>query len=653
MQAEELFPLLFSPLAIGRRRVKNRIVFPATLPNYATANSITDRMIHYYAARARGGAGMIVTEGLSVHPTSVPQPAVVTLYEDRNRNGLKRLAAEVESADCRLIGQLWHVGRQQLWNPVISPVGVSAEPDAYSWTVPHVLSTDAIKSIIEGFASSARVLKEAGFSGAELHGAHGYLITQFMSPWSNTRDDEYGGDRERRLRFVRELIAAIRAECGAEFVLGLKMPGNEGVRGGIDVAEAEKIVELLIRHGGLDYFAFSQGNFSLSLEDHVPDMHYDPGPFLGIHKTLRRACGQTPVMALGRVVGPAEAENVVHDGVADLVATSRALVSDAAWPRKAQQGKLDSIRPCIFCNVCWGEIHVGKPMACIHNPHLATPDEATWSPSPARIRKKLIVVGAGVAGLEAAWVAAARGHAVEIFGRTPSTGGKARQEASLPGRGEVAKVYEFQTRQAREHGVLWRLGETATPASVRQADPDAIIVATGAAMRRPQTLTPSSQGMSLRDYLANPPLGGHQAGTAVLFDQDHTAATYAAADLLAARYDRLVIVTPRVHLARNVAYVSVIGIYRRLYNAGVQIITASVPLSCDQRTLSIANAFTGEETRLEGVTLFLWSTPRVAEDSLAAALRQLPLEVQTIGDCHAPRSMLAAIHEAHAAATAV
>src|SRR5574340_292537 len=195
---------LFTPFELAGKRLKNRIVFPAVLSIYALQNRVTQRLIDYYAARAEGGAAMLITEGLAIHPSSVPQPAVATVFEPENFSGFERMAEAVERHDCRLLGQLWHVGRQALWNPVDAPVGVSSLPDAYSWSVPHVMDRGEIRALVEAYVSSARTLQRAGFSGVELHGGHGYLITQFLSPWSNVRDDDYGGDLERRTRFVRD-----------------------------------------------------------------------------------------------------------------------------------------------------------------------------------------------------------------------------------------------------------------------------------------------------------------------------------------------------------------------------------------------------------------------------------------------------------------
>ena len=639
---------LFTPFELAGKRLRNRIAFPAVLSNFARENRVTPRLVDYYAERAAGGAAMLVTEGLAIHSSSVPQPNVATVFEPENFDGFQRMAAAVERHDCRLLGQLWHVGRQQLWSPVDAPVGVSALPDAYSWSVPHVMTADEIGSIARAYVDAARTLQRAGFSGVELHGGHGYLITQFLSPWSNTRDDGYGGGVEGRTRFVREIIAGVRAECGAGFIVGLKMPGDERVPGGIDADESGRIAARLAMAGELDYVAFAQGNFSPSLEDHTPDMHYPPGPFMALQRRLREHARPIPVLALGRILDAAHAEQLLAAGVGDLVGMGRALIADAALPAKALAGKPGTTRPCIFCNVCWAEIHVGKPIACIHNPHLGTPGEAAWKPVFAGSKRRIAIVGSGVAGLEAAWVAASRGHEVTLLGaRDP--GGKARLEALLPGRAEVAKVFEFQLARAREAGVAFESGSPATVAQVAALKPDAVVLATGSSMRRPATLAPGSDaGMDAWTLVAG--LGadpGKRAGTAVLFDHDHGAGVYALADLLASVYDRLVVITPRTQLGRNVAYVGLLGVYRRLYRAGVEIVVASVPKRFAEQRVVHANAFSGEERAIEDVALFAYATPRLADDRLTAPLRALGIEVRLAGDAFAPRAILAAVHEGH------
>lgn len=641
------FPRLFAPIRLAGRTLRNRIAFPAVVSLLASEHVITPRWIHYYAERAKGGAAMLVTEGLSVHESSSPQPGVVTLFNDRNDEWLRQAAGAVEAHDCRFIGQLWHVGRQALWNPVAAPLGVSDQPDSLSWSVPHVMQRDDILRLVDAYAAAAQRLHRAGFSGVELHGAHGYLIGQFLSPWSNSRDDEYGGDVGGRTRFVREIIAAIRAECGAGFIVGLKMPGDEGVSGGIDGDEALRLALRISASGAPDYIAFSQGNFTASLENHVPDMHFSPAPFAGLMRTLRTGLGGVPVMALGRIMNAAHGEALLQEGAGDLIGMARALIADAALPAKAARGEAQAVRPCVFSNVCWGEIHAGKTVACLHNPELAQEGEADWKPARTRTSRRIAVVGAGVAGLQAAWVLAARGHAVTLYG-SAQPGGQARWEASLPGRDEIAEIFRYQLQQAQQYGVLFKFGVHADVPLLQQSAPDAVVVATGARPRLPETLRQGTQlAVSVREMEAYLPEAGKRGNHAVLFDQDHTPATYAAADLLAQRFERLTVVTPRTQLGRAVPYVSLIGVYRRLYQAQVTLLTASVPVSLESDGVTLRNTFSGNEHTLDGVDLFVYATPRRADDALGQRLTQAGMSPYLVGDCFAPRNLLAAIHEAH------
>ena len=397
------------------------------------------------------------------------------------------------------------------------------------------------------------------------------------------------------------------------------MPGDEGVEGGIDPDEAARITAALVRHGALDYFAYSQGNFTNSLENHVPDMHFRRAPFLDIHKKIRPAAGGKPVMAIGRIAMPAEAEAAIIDGAADLVGLTRALIADADWPNKAREGRVNDIRPSSYDNFAWGEIHLGKPLAEIHNPQLGVKGESSWRPAGALRKKRVVVVGAGPAGLQAARVAAQRGHDVTLVGASRQLGGKLRWEAELPGREEYRNVLSWMERAASRRGgedrawPSWRRRMT-----VLALRPETVILATGSDLRPLKNI---EGGLSARDW------DGHLTNarsdkTAVLFDMDHSAATYAVADALADRYAKLVLLTPRTQIARNVNYCSGIGIHRRLYQADARIIVAAEPVSFQDGVLTWRNVFTGRMREIPNVGLFLWSTPRIANDALAQPLRE-------------------------------
>ncbi|MEL0322754.1 MAG: FAD-dependent oxidoreductase [Rhodospirillales bacterium] len=637
------FPNLFSEITLASSRLRNRIALPATVTNLAKSNRITEAYKNFLIERAKGGAAMLITEVIAVDPNAIAQPAIVTGFDESNDEDFADLASRVNAEGAILIGQLWHPGKQQLWGATSSPMGVSDQPDAYSWTVPRVMTHGEIEGVISAYINVAVKLSKLGYNGVELHGAHGYLINQFLSPWSNFREDQWGGSVENRMRFACQIATGIKAAAGHNFIVGLKMPGTEEVEGGIDPHEAEKLTRALSETGVFDYFAYGQGNFSLSLESHVPDINYRPRHFLEIHKRMKQAAGDVAVMALGRIGHPEEAENALLSGQGDLIGMTRALIADPDWAKKAEAGKTRYIRPTTFDNVAWGLVHQGKPLLDHLNPLIGISGESGWEPLPSQQPKTVAVVGAGPAGLQAAWVAARRGHDVVLFGRR--LGGALDMEAKLPGRSDMGRIITWQKLMAEDAGVNFRLGKLASVDEVRQVT-DTIILASGADQRWPDSLAPTKEPVfAARSFDFAKWNGGRRR--AVLFDHDQTAAVYGLADLLAEHFEELILMTPRPQFAEGVNYCSSIGVFRRLYSAGVKLLPAAVPVSFENRKVSLSNPYSREIQNIEDVDLLIYATPRSPNLSLADKLEDLnPIR---IGDCQSPRPLIGAIHSGQAA----
>ncbi len=656
------YPALFTPFTLAGRPLRNRIVHASMNTHMAENTRVTDQLIQYHANRARGGAALIVTE-----PISMARHQNVTYrargWNNDNVDGFKRWADAVESQDCRLLAQIQDPGRGRHNSGLIADaIGASALPDDLSWLVPHALSVDEIRAMIDDFAQSALRLQRCGFSGVEISGGHGHLFHQFLSPWSNARSDAYGGDVAGRTRFVAELIAALRATCGRGFILGLRLPGNDFVSGGIGASEAAAIAAQLTRPGTVDYVNFVQGTHGRELEWHLPDAHGPRMPFRELFRDIRRAVPGVPLMAIGRITEPEEAERLIASGEAELVGLGRPILADAAWPLKAAQGRAREIRHCVSCNLCWDTINTRLlPIACANNPRVALTDEVDWQPAPAKLQRRVVVVGAGVAGMEAAWITAARGHQVTVFGGSSEIGGKTRLHAQLPGGEPLGRIYEYQFAAANKAGARFELGTAASAASVLALKPDAVILATGSRMLPPPWLPAEARDAGLvcdlrRALAALLPRTARQSGAAVIFDMDHSEATYAAAELLHARFDRVVLITPRESIAQATALVTRQGILRRLHQKRIEIIPLAEPrwsTGFGTGRLEVVNVYNGDVRVISDVSFFAYATPRLAEDQLAAPLRAAGIEVHLTGDCRSPRGLMTAIAEGHAAGNAI
>ena len=532
--------------------------------------------------------------------------------------------------------------------------------------MPAVLSPGDIREMIDHWAQGARRMQRAGFSGVEISAGHGHLFHQFLSPWSNRRTDEYGGDLKNRTRFLTELVSAIRSECGRPFIIALKLPGDDGVAGGIDLEMASAINTLLAEQAGdFDLWTWVWGAHARSLHLHLPDAHGPRHPYLEHIKALRSEHPGIATGAIGYLTDPVECETALTNGTSDVVFLGRPLITDAAFPNKAAEGKTGDIRYCVSCNSCWRSIIEAGALACDNNPKVGEPDEhLVAAPSVATsvaTHRHVVVVGTGVAALEAAHTAAANGHKVTVLGDHEAFGGKTRLHAQMPGGENLSSVYDYQYLRAQQLGVKFELGRQANIDDILSCNPDVVLLATGSRSARPNWLPEAwfTQGLipSLRDMAKQLTQGmGRAPGRAVIVDQDHTEMTYATALRMANYFDQITLVTSRERFAHDVSLINRQGILKRLFERQVELICHVEPENVAQLEagqLTLQNVYNGTLETLESVAMVIHASSRVPNDFLLEPLLAEGLEAIPVGDCKAPRSLMSATREGYDVAKAL
>jgi mycofactocin system FadH/OYE family oxidoreductase 2 len=651
------YPHLFSPLQIGNVTVRNRIMQTAHVKLFAYNAVDSDRNVAYQAARAKGGAGLLITGNRVVHPTSTTGfPRVAWAYRPEALDADRRLTSAVHEHGAFIFAQLNHFGvnassdsaddYRVLWGPS------AVKSPAYGET-PKAMEHEDIREVVDWWGHSAELTREGGFDGTEVHISHSYLLHQFLSPLYNKREDEYGGSFENRLRFSREVIEEVRRRAGDDWVVGVRISLTDFIPGALDIDDAVRAAKMLEADGRLDYVnvtAAGYHNIFKAIEpSDVPD-----GYLVDLTAQVKSAVG-LPVFTVGGIKDPALAEEIVATGKADMVAMTRAQIADPEFANKVREGREDELVHCIRGNQgCIGRVFKGLPIACTVNPGAGR--ERRFGPGtlvPADPSARWLVAGGGPAGMKAASVLAERGHEVTLVEREAQLGGQVNLILRTPGRDEFGWITRDLERRLARHGIDVRLGTEATVELVRELAPDGVIVATGAVPSRTgfssvnplvERLPGADQDNVLTAWdvlLESRPVGER----VVVLDDDGSRAVAGVAEVLLDRGSDVELVSRWPTLfPGTLTTLDMAHLYGRLLGKGLRYRLNAWAGGIEGDRVTIFNLYTGAPETIEGVDTVVLATGAKANDELYLALKG-EANVHRIGDCLAPRKLDHAIYE--------
>ena len=638
---------LFSPIKIGSVVIPNRINFAAHLTNLSENHQISERHIYYYLERAKGGCGLITTEELTVHPSDLAYASLVDAFVPEVIPGFEKLTRTIHEYDTKIFAQLNHNGMQADGKISRLPVwGPSPGVDPLFREMSKEMEIEDIKECVEYFAKSATHVVEGGFDGIELQLGHSSLIRQFLSPATNFREDEYGGSFENRLRFCSEVIGAVRQAVGGDFTLGIRLNADEmHPKGGLTLEDTKKIAASLEAAGQLDFMDLSLGTFhNLYLVEgsmHTP-LAYTVPLSAGIRSVVN-----LPVYCTNRINDPHLAEKILEDGQGDMINMVRALIADPELPNKAREGRDDDIRQCIACNQgCIGRMGLGYTIGCMQTPAAGNEKAlGIGTLKPCDVPKRIVVVGAGPAGLEVARVVALRKHNVIVFEKKDEVGGQNVLAGKVPGRQEITGVTRWLISQVNKLDIDLRLGVDADEEMILQEKPDAVVVATGSVPKEKPFPGEYSypEVVNTQQILTGEVVPGDKV---LLIDLDGHHQGTGTAEFLADLGKKVHVLVPSLFQG------SALGPLQDLFLARQRLAKKGVTCTPDIAVLEIQgtlvkglNVYSNEMIDFEGYDMVVLAAGNVADDRLYFALKGKVKELYRIGDCVAPRKTDMAIVE--------
>jgi len=651
------FRYLFTPLRVGSLTLKNRIFSTGHAEALAEGGKPGPRLRSYHEVKARGGCALTILGGSSsVHASSpASEWNLISNHDDSIIPAYRAIAEVVHRHDCLIFTQLTHLGRRaqsdnESWHVLLAP---SQIPEKVHREVPHELEPEQIAMLVRAFGDAARRCQEGRLDGIEISCAHNHLVDQFWSPAFNHRTDEYGGSLENRMRFSFEVFREIRRQVGQDYVVGARISGDEFTDGGLAAEEMAEIARRLAASGLVDFLSIIGGGaHSFPLQaGAVPNMSFPNAVYVPLAAAIKAAVPNIPIFHATRIVDPIHADQILADGSIDMVGMTRAIIADPEMPRKAREGRFDDIRQCVGANEgCIDRIYQGKPVTCVQNPQTSREAEL-GEVQQASVRRKVVVVGGGVAGLEAARMATLRGHRVVLFEREVELGGQVLIAARAPARADYAGIVRFLARQVEKLGVERRLGVEATPELVLAEQPDVVIIATGSHPYTPPL--PGLDGKHVvtdRDVLLE---RGRVGDRVVLVDDVHTQQALSTADFLLERGKRVEVISRLFYPGQDIGITSIVPLYTRLFSKGVVLTPHTELVAVEGSTVVVANVYSGEQRRIEGVDTVVLAMGSRSTDTLYRALKGHVRELHAVGDCVAPRGVHHAILEGTRAGRAI
>ncbi|MET0672826.1 MAG: FAD-dependent oxidoreductase [Microbacterium pygmaeum] len=653
---------LGDPIQLGPARVRNRIFVAPHTTNFGQPgeNLITDRHLAYHRARARGGAGLIITEGIRVHPTSLRRLGLHA-YDDEALPGLRALTDTVHDEGTAIFAQILHTGRHS-GDDHHGSFGPDATPWSTGASVPHAMNTHDIRAVVRGFAETAARVVQAGFDGMEVHLGHGHLLNQFLSPVTNNRTDEYGGSAQNRLRLARECIAAVRAAVGGRAAVGVRLSADEFLEGGLRPGDVVEIVHTLLSDGPLDFLHVSHSAYigAPSLATQMADMSWGTAPFRHLPAQFSREFPELPILAICRIDDLATGQDILTSGEADMVGFARAHIADPALSTRAggpAEHRALAVRDvrarsCIACNQgCNANLEAVVPITCTVNPSVGREREWDAAARADSAAQRILVVGAGPAGLEAAITADLRGHTVRLVDSRDEVGGGIRDLLLTEGRARFGVLLSELEAELRVSSVEVVLGRTATVDDVTGWAPDAVVLATGAAPSAATRIalagTPVWDSI---DVLRDPDLAG---GRCIVLDETGTWEASGLVEQLAGRGVDVHLVSPMASYAGRITVYSRLALGERLTARGVSVHPLTRLAAAGAHTVALEPTVGAEPPRVvSAVDAVVHVRPFTARDALFAELERAGFrgDVHLVGDAFAPRTVQEAVYDGRAIA---